>query len=318
VDIEADPNTDAIELRNLRLLGEYCSDVIATVTPNMLFSYISPSVERLFGWPVEAALGHPISNFVVADDLPEIAAATAKLNEGEIMSATVTVRIKRYDGTVVWTEITSRPIRSADNAELGERAVVIRDITERKILQEKLLAMAMKDGLTGLANRRAFDIALREAWANVKNAQSQMSLLLLDVDYFKEFNDAYGHQTGDDCLRAIATVLQTLPIGSGDVVARYGGEELAIILTCAGVEAAANIGKLACNAVRDLRLPHKQSCAKAGTVTISVGAATVLWRHGGAAKMPDALIASADRALYQAKRDGRDQVCTGLVLSASG
>jgi PleD family two-component response regulator len=125
--------------------------------------------------------------------LPEIAAATAKLRTGKIRSATVTVRVKRHDGTVVWTEITSRPIGDQNPAELGERTVVIRDITERKILQDKLIAMAMKDGLTGLANRRAFDIALAGEWANVKSTQSQMSLLLLDVDHFKEFNDAYGH-----------------------------------------------------------------------------------------------------------------------------
>jgi diguanylate cyclase (GGDEF)-like protein/PAS domain S-box-containing protein len=311
-----DVDSDASELRNLRLLGEYCSDVIATVNSSMVFSYISPSVERLFGWPVEAALGHRISDFVVEEDLPEIAAATAKLSTGKIQSATVTVRVKRHDGTAVWTEITSRPIGDHNPEELGERAVVIRDITERKILQDKLIAMAMKDGLTDLANRRAFDIALAGAWANVKMTQSQMSLLLLDVDHFKEFNDAYGHQTGDDCLRAIATVLQTLPLGSNDVVARYGGEELAIILTCAGAASAASTGQIACEAVRNLQIPHKLS-TEAGILTVSVGAATVLWRQGGSAEMPHALIASADRALYQAKKSGRNQVCTGLVLGAS-
>ncbi len=313
----SDADADASELRNLRLLGEYCSDVIATVNSSMIFSYISPSVERLFGWPVEAALGHPISDFVVEADLPEIAAATARLSTGRIRSATVTVRVKCHDGSVVWTEITSRPIGDHDPAQLGERAVVIRDITERKMLQDKLTAMAMRDGLTGLANRRAFDIALAEAWANVKNTKSQMSLLLLDIDHFKEFNDAYGHQTGDDCLRAVAAVLQSMSLGSDDVVARYGGEELAIILTSAGATSAVGAGRLACEAVRDLQIPHKHS-TEAGILTVSIGAATVLWRQGGSAEMPHALIASADRALYQAKKSGRNQVCTGLVLGASG
>ena len=119
----------------------------------------------------------------------------------------MTVRVKRYDGSVVWTEITSRPIGGDADGGRGERTVVIRDITDRKMLQDKLLSMAMKDGLTDLANRRAFDIALAKAWSDVKLARGRMSLILLDVDHFKEFNDAYGHQTCDDCLRAIATVL---------------------------------------------------------------------------------------------------------------
>ncbi|KQN28326.1 hypothetical protein ASF00_10710 [Sphingomonas sp. Leaf34] len=309
---------DREELRNLRLLGEYCSDVIATVNAEMIFSYISPSVERLFGWPVEAALGHSIAEFVVAEDLPEIAAATAQLRAGQIRSATVTVRIRRYDGTLVWTEITSRPVGGPTLDGLGERAVVIRDISERKLLEDQLIAMAMKDGLTGLANRRAFDIALAKAWTQVKTMKNQMSLLLLDVDHFKEFNDSYGHQTGDDCLRAIATALQALPLSSDDIVARYGGEELAIVLAQGGADWAADIGQRACDAVRGLQLPHRHAPTDARILTISVGAATVLWRHGGSAEMPHALIASADRALYLAKKSGRNQVCTGLVLGASG
>jgi diguanylate cyclase (GGDEF)-like protein len=108
-----------------------------------------------------------------------------------------------------------------------------------------------------------------------------------------------------------------LPFAPGDLVARYGGEELAIILPRAGPEAATGMGQLACEAVRNLEIPHKESSTDAGTLTISVGAATVVWREGGSAEMPHALVASADRALYRAKRNGRDQVATGLVLGAS-
>lgn len=291
--------------------------MIATVGPDMRFRYISPSVTRILGWSVEAATGHPVSEFVVEEDVHRIAAATAQLRAGLIDAATVTVRVKRADGTIVWTEITSRPIGGLEPGELGERAVVIRDITEQKVLQDKLTAMAMKDGLTGLANRRAFDAGLTDAWANVKSSRNQMSLLLIDVDFFKEFNDAYGHQTGDDCLRSIAAALLDLPLTSQDVVARYGGEEFAIILGRAGAQAATETGHLACKAVQQLQLPHRRPPTANGILTISVGAATVLWREGGSAIMPHALVSSADRALYQAKRDGRDRVSTGLVLAAS-
>ncbi|MFC3579510.1 sensor domain-containing diguanylate cyclase [Sphingomonas hylomeconis] len=306
----------ARELQELRLLNEYCGDVIARVGNDMVFSYISPSVERLFGWSVAEAVGHRISDFVLPDDLPVIAAATARLIAGEINSATVTVRIKTRDGRFVWAEITSRPIGDHELGRPGDRAIVIRDVTDRKRLEDQLKAMAMKDGLTGLANRRAFDIALDNAWDAVKQAEDRMSLLLIDVDHFKDFNDYYGHQAGDDCLRAIAAALMDLPLDTDDVVARYGGEELVIILAHAGVERAAQTAAEARAAVEALRLPHRRLPRDDGSLTVSIGAATVLWRKGGTALMPDALIASADRALYQAKRCGRNQVSTGLVLAA--
>ncbi len=315
---ETDIHDDANhELRNLRLLSEHCGDVFATVGPDMRFRYVSPSVTRILGWPIESAIGRAVTDFVVDEDVPTIGAATSQLRAGLIRSAIVTVRVRHQDGTIVWAEITSRPIGEPGSADLGERAVVIRDVTERKALQDALTSMAMKDGLTGLANRRAFDIALGDAWSKVRASRSQMSLLLIDVDFFKEFNDAYGHQTGDDCLLAISTALLGLPLAVGDVVARYGGEELAVILHRSGAAEAVKMAGLACDAVHRLQLPHRRPPTADGILTISVGAATVLWREGGSSNMPHALIASADRALYQAKSNGRNRVSTGLVLGAS-
>jgi diguanylate cyclase (GGDEF)-like protein/PAS domain S-box-containing protein len=300
----------------LRLLAEYCTDVIARVGADMTFSYISPSAERMFRRPVSEVTKHPVREFVFPEDLPILAAATARLIAGEVDSSTVTVRAIRGDGSLVWVEVTSRPIGDYTLGKPGDRAVVMRDVTERKALEARLTAMATKDGLTGLANRRSFDEALTQGWLRTVREKSQMSLLLLDLDHFKGFNDAYGHLVGDDCLRAVAAALQSLTLGPGDLIARYGGEEIAIILAQADAQGAVAVAERARAAIEALALPHEATSVSAGVVTVSIGAATTVVRTGGSAGMPQALLAAADRALYQAKAGGRNRVETALLLAS--
>ncbi len=300
----------------LRLLAEYCTDVIARVGADMTFSYISPSAERMFRLPVSEVIGHPVREFVYPEDLPVIAAATARLVAGEVDSSTVTVRAIRGDGTLVWVEVTSRPIGDYALGQPGDRAVVMRDVTERRALEDHLTAMATKDGLTGLANRRSFDETLAREWRRTVREMTQMSLLLLDLDHFKGFNDAYGHLVGDDCLRAVAAALQSLPLGRGDLIARYGGEEIAIILALADAQRAVTVAEHARVVIEALALPHEATSSPGGVVTASIGAATAVVRTGGSAGMPHALLAAADRALYQAKAGGRNRVETALILAA--
>jgi len=307
------------ELADLRLLSEYCNDVIARVTPEMVFSYISPSAERLFRRPVSATLGHLVQEFVVPEDWTIIAEATARLRSGEIDHAVVTVRAIRGDGTLLWVEVTSRPIGDFSLGNPGDRAVVMRDVTERKALEDRLRAQASVDGLTGLSNRRAFDEALAAAWKRALSEGSEMSLLLLDVDSFKAFNDAYGHLIGDDCLKAVASALQQLPWEDSDVLARYGGEEFAIILGEADLARAEAAAGAVRGAIKSLAIPHHQSVVCEKIVTVSIGVATALARLGGSAEMPHALIATADRQLYAAKAAGRDtQRSTILMAQATG
>lgn len=290
----------------LASLAEYSSDVFARVGADMTFNYISPSCERLFLRPIRDVIGHPVREFVLSDDLPVIAAATARLTAGETDSSTVTVRAIRGDGSLLWVEVTSAPIGAYAPGEPRDRAVVIRDVSARKALEDALTAMAMKDGLTGLANRRAFDEALRRAWEWTLREQGHMSLLLLDLDHFKGFNDTYGHLVGDDCLRAVAAALVSLPLEPHDLVARYGGEEIAIVLPGASSDRAMGVAAQVRQAVETLAVPHQASLC--GVMTVSIGAATTITRNGGSAEMPQALLAAADRALYQAKAGGRNRV----------
>jgi diguanylate cyclase (GGDEF)-like protein/PAS domain S-box-containing protein len=296
----------------LSLIAEHSSDVIACVRSDMTFNYISPSAERLFLRAVRDTIGHHVTEFVLPEDLPLLAEASRRIAQGE-PDITVTLRVIRGDGSLIWVEVASRLITDLENEEQDDRAVIMRDVSDRKALEDELRAMAMKDGLTGLANRRAFDEALIKEWKRTVREKSQMSLILIDIDNFKSFNDAYGHQVGDDCLRAVAAALQPLGKRPGDLVARYGGEELAIILSGSGAVAAEALGERARCAVEQLGIPQGDKAG--GVVTISVGAATALARDGGSAEMPQTLLSSSDRALYLAKNSGRNCVRTTLLLA---
>jgi len=173
---------------------------------------------------------------------------------------------------------------------------------EQRAATEQLQHIATTDALTGLANRRAFDEALGREWHRCGRSRSPLSLLMVDVDYFKTFNDAYGHVAGDTCLRQIAQSVATCAKRPGDVAARYGGEEFAIVLPETDVDRAAQLAEQMCDAVRALAIPHQGSSL--GHITISVGVASVV---PDGTMDPQALIERADTQLYRAKDSGRNR-----------
>jgi diguanylate cyclase (GGDEF)-like protein len=179
-----------------------------------------------------------------------------------------------------------------------------------------LRKMALADPLTGAANRRAFETALDQEWRRMRRSQSALSLLMVDVDHFKQFNDTYGHTEGDACLRAVAETLTETVNRAGDLVARYGGEEFVVLLPQTDEAAAALIGQRLCDAVATLRIPHEQSSA-ASHVTISVGVASLPNIPLAACPpSPKDLIETADRALYVAKTAGRARISVGRCATA--
>ena len=205
--------------------------------------------------------------------------------------------------------------------EEGGCLIVYSDVTAAKdadahlrSLNQRLEAMALHDGLTGLLNRRAFDIELDAAVARARGGGETFSLLMIDVDHFKAFNDTYGHPAGDDCLRAIGNRVRTaLRSYFGAQVARYGGEEIAAILPHAREGEANAVASLVVSAVRALGLAHVGS--DRAIVTVSIGVA--VWHHGVMTSSADVLVA-ADKGLYSAKAAGRDCVKaieTGMSLA---
>ncbi len=167
-----------------------------------------------------------------------------------------------------------------------------------------LQQLSVIDSLTGIANRRRFDEVLEAEWRRALRSGAQLSLILIDVDYFKPFNDFYGHQAGDECLRRVAQTLNGIVNRAGDLTARYGGEEFAVILQGNTNEGAIKVGEVLRQSVEDLRIPHARSFS-GSVVTISLGLSTMIPEYNSASSK---LIAEADKALYLAKEKGRNRL----------
>ena len=175
--------------------------------------------------------------------------------------------------------------------------------------QAELRRLTTVDPLTGIANRRAFDTVLDTEWRRAMRNRAGLSLLLLDVDCFKSFNDVYGHPAGDDCLRKIAGVLVGTARRGGELIARCGGEEFAVLLPGVGATEATALAQRVCQSVRDLNVAHAASTVTA-YVTVSIGVAAMLAVRSTDPRQasPASLVERADRALYAAKAAGRDRV----------
>jgi diguanylate cyclase (GGDEF)-like protein len=180
----------------------------------------------------------------------------------------------------------------------------VRNLLQLKLQRDKLESLTMTDGLTEIANRRRFDQHLDQEWRRCARMHVPLSVVMIDIDHFKAFNDHYGHAAGDDCLRRIAQALATVPSRAGDLVARYGGEEFACLLPGTDYQGARVIAGRLLESVDDLDIPHARSNI-AGKVTISGGVATVTPSRD---EEPSSLMRIADSLLYEAKRAGRNRV----------
>jgi diguanylate cyclase (GGDEF)-like protein/PAS domain S-box-containing protein len=292
------------------------ADIICRFGLDQKLHYVSPASVDILGWtPKEMMAMEPLA-LVVPADIPVLVATIERNLVHGVTATPVAIRNRKKDGTVVWLEVTARVVWDPLTKEPTETVITMRDISERKFLEEKLAALALTDGLTGLANRRAFDEALEREWKRTLREGSQISLLMLDIDHFKQFNDLYGHQHGDDCLRAVATAVRNVVRRTTDIAARYGGEELAIILPCSGAPSALLVAEDVRRSIVTLCIPHAGNGEAGGMVTASIGVATALARHGGSMRMPETLLMSADHALYKAKHGGRNQVASTVLMAS--
>jgi diguanylate cyclase (GGDEF)-like protein len=199
--------------------------------------------------------------------------------------------------------------------EAGDLIAVVqtlRDITTHKQTQADLEALATRDGLTGLANRRSFDVRLAAEARRATRDRAPLSLLMMDVDFFKLYNDAYGHQKGDECLRAIAQAIAATLWRETDFCARYGGEEFTVVMPNTPLSGAMLIAERLRMAIEALHIVHIESAA-ANKVTLTIGGVVAVGRE----YIPERLIAAADAALYRAKRAGRNRALVGRFDEAA-
>lgn len=192
----------------------------------------------------------------------------------------------------------------ARNEELAAKNELLLEISNQlEGANRELERLSTTDALTGIANRRQFHDVLEREWRRCRRENAPVSLLMIDIDCFKQFNDTYGHQKGDECLSSVASAVRAALQRAGDFVARYGGEELVVVLPHTDSPTAVAIAGHVCDAVRALAIPHERSVA-APIVTISAGVATSI-PDGSSTEA--SLLSAADIALYRAKASGRNR-----------
>jgi len=307
----------------LGLIVEHSSDVIILIGPEGVRRYVSPAVERMLGWRPEemvgsnALLGNAPRAFVHPEDQQVFVDALTALKIHSDGENSVSFRHLRRDGSWLWVDGRARLSMSAEGAGPAGIVFALRDATERKAVEiklndalEQMERMAATDGLTGLSNRRHFDEVADKEWRRCARENQPLSVVLLDADHFKLFNDRYGHLAGDACLKAIAAQLAAATRRPGDLAARYGGEEFLLLMPYTDRDGAVSVAERIRALVLDLAIAHEGGPAP-GVVTVSIGAATA-WPRDPESSLStvSALLAAADAALYKAKRGGRNRVVT--------
>ncbi len=301
------------------------------------FTYIGPRCRELLGVEPEAALHD--AQVLWSQILPEDELEFRRLlpvRSRALQPWSFEYRVRLEDGTIKWIQNQASP-EAGENGDVYWDGLIL-NITERKQaeevlsdyryhleqqVQERTIALqeanqelerlATLDGLTQVANRRRFDLYLAQEWQRLSRDQQLLSLILCDVDYFKHYNDYYGHQAGDYCLKAIANVMNNVVKRPADLLARYGGEEFAVILPHTNRWGAMQVAEALRQEIFNQEIIHAHSDVSQ-FVTLSVGVATVL--PSQMTSIED-LIAQTDRALYQAKRQGRNRVCFAEMKMAS-
>lgn len=294
-----------------RLLADNSSDMIIRLDPQLRRTYVSPSC-RAHGYDPADLLGKTPQSWIHPDDWPELL-STIKLAQRELRNTDTNYRIHHKDGPYVWMEGRYSYVTGD-----GGFIAVLRDITRRKEaelrLEEAVAELGRQasiDGLTGVANRRSFDARLAEEWKRAYRSESELAILVIDVDMFKTYNDQYGHQAGDAVLKAVALAIQNSIHRPGDFVARYGGEEFVILIPNTDLFGAIEVAESARRAVLDLRIPHASNPEH--VVSISIGASSAFPRI--TLGVAERMFTAADEALYSAKSAGRNKVKANITTA---
>lgn len=317
IDRDVTPAIGPLDRREVQLEALYAAASVALglVDRQGVLVNVNHALGQLLGGEATQLVGCSLASLLPASHL-DLQQCLDELEQGLALA----------DRELDWRERTYLmqigAVRDLDNQILG-MTLAFSDITEQRLMRQalaasiaqlaeanaRLQALASEDFLTGLPNRRRFDEALLQEKARARREGRPLSLLMVDVDHFKVFNDHYGHQAGDDCLRRIAMLLSQSLQRPGDQVCRYGGEEFAVILPDTDAQGARSVARYLCHQVFDAHLPHVASPLQ--RVTLSIGSASHDPDQADDSVALGALLRVADLALYRAKQEGRNRLVQG-------
>ncbi|WP_188992271.1 sensor domain-containing diguanylate cyclase [Paenibacillus nasutitermitis] len=305
---------------------------IIVTDPTGLITLFNKGAEKMLGYAEDEMLGKltPV-NFHLEAEIERRGQELSELAGKEITGFDVLIKWShrnnsderewtyvKKDGSLIIVDLLITPLQY--EGELSGYVGIATDITAKKQAENRLIEanhllqkLSTMDGLTGIANRRAFDERLRLEWKSAFTSQTPIALIIIDIDYFKAYNDTYGHIEGDECLKRVAMIFQRRMIQHGGLAARYGGEEFAVILPGMAIEEAFRTAEILRSDIESACIPHSGSKVH-DAVTISAGVTATIPE---AADLRLELLLEADTMLYQSKQNGRNRVTAAGITSTS-
>ncbi|WP_312520114.1 diguanylate cyclase domain-containing protein [Massilia sp.] len=304
------------QAERLQLIVDGMDEGLMLVGGDGRVAYANPACERFLDCPAVQLSGRPLADLLAppaSQDYADYFHTPDDQEAARRCRGTREVLLPQGDGSVRAMDLSLSPMAGGEALFVA----LLHDITHHKQSETALQRAALVDPLTRIANRRHFDAFLDKEWARAIRSGQPLSLIVLDVDHFKGYNDSLGHAAGDACLQAIAEALQSHAMRPTDLAARYGGEEFVVLLADTGEEAAARLGEAARAHVERLAIPNPRA-SDGGVVTVSVGVASLVPTLFDDVR---SFFVAADRAMYEAKARGRNRVVTvqaGTAWDAAG
>ncbi len=294
----------------LRQVFNTCSEGMWVINGDYSIKQINSSLTQMIGVSEQDALGRKCHEMITSPICQTDKCPLQKVTRGA-KQYECDIDVTRDNGTRGSFIVSATPYSGIEVDKVGI-VESFKDITERKKMEEalndaneKLQTLAITDGLTNIPNHRHFANTLTDEWNRAIRSEQQLAVIMCDIDYFKFYNDTYGHQEGDDCLKAVAQAIAKCAQRMTDLVARYGGEEFVVLLPDTDEENAAKVAERVRVAVNSLEIPHESSQVDQH-VSVSLGVAAMVPTQDGDA---ETLVSNADTALYAAKEAGRNRYC---------
>jgi diguanylate cyclase (GGDEF)-like protein/PAS domain S-box-containing protein len=301
--IRSNAETQEEQAERLRTIVNNMAEGLLIIEADGRIQFTNPACDKYLGYQENELAGRAISellNPMVAQEYLDYFERYAAAPQMAHSHGTREVIIRHRNGSSVCMDLTLTPMYLRQPLFIG----LLHDITHHKQSEDALQRAAMVDPLTQIANRRHFDSFLEKEWQRAMRSGQPLSLVVLDVDHFKLYNDTLGHPAGDACLQRVASAIASHALRPTDLAARYGGEEFVLLFAETGAETAALMAESIRAHIESLRIPHPRSTTSEW-LTVSIGVATI---HPHQLDNTESLFVAADRAMYVAKEGGRNQV----------